>query len=228
MTRTHSQNGSAFFIILIAIAMFAALSYAITQTSRTSTAMLGKEQAKMAAQELLSYTETIVKAVHRLRVAGCAETEIGFDFPDQPGWWGPNPLSPADKSCQVYDMNGGKVNPMKMSDSWFVVPPASSLYGYPTGEIFIVNIGTAAPELLFGFTDLKLEICDEINKLLGLSVGSFAEVMGTPSGNFKGTYVGLADGIGDDVGSPFAGMSTGCGYNNGWGGGTFITTLIVR
>ena len=226
MTRNHSQNGSAFFIILIAIAMFAALSFAIMQTSRTSTATLGKEQARLAAQEIVSYTGAIVKAVHKLRLAGCSDTQIGFDFDDSPGWWTSNPLSPADGSCQVFGMSGGKISFKPINVEWFAQSSATP-YGYPNGEIAIQNIGTAAPELTFSVADLKWEICEEINKLIPIETSTFVESLTTPTGVFAGTYVALPDGLGDDVGSPFAGKSSACAKNVN-GDGTYVTTLIAR
>lgn len=226
MTRARSQAGSAFILILVAIAMFAALSYAVVQGGRTSQSSLTTEQAKLAAREIVAYADTIAKAVQRLRLAGCTETQIGFSFGAQPVWWANNPSSPSDGRCEVFNTNGGKVNAVLLDTSWFAMTTATP-YGYPNGEIAITNIGTAAPELIFAISDLKWAICEEINKLIDMPATTFVETMSTPTGNFAGTYVPLANGIGDDVGSPFVGKSEACAKNVN-DDGNFVTTLIVR
>lgn len=97
--------------------MFAALSYAVMQGSRTSEAGLTREQARMAAQEIIDYGSSIQKAVQTLLLRDCSLAQISFQDPSlnskQRGGSAImhyNPNSPTDNSCHVFELNGGKVN----------------------------------------------------------------------------------------------------------------------
>ncbi len=223
MTRAYSQTGSAFIIILIAIAMFAALSYAVSQGGSISQSTLTKEQAKLAAREITSYADTVAKAVHKLRLAGCTETQISFEIPNPPGGWAANGGAPADKSCTVFNINGGKVQYTPIETQWLY--NTTTTVWWPNGETAVTNIGTASPELILWARNLKRDVCDEINNLQSLT-GAMTETVGTHTTNFAGTYALVANGIGDDVGTAYLGKSTGCILDAT--GGKYYAVLIAR
>ena len=54
MNHPSRQSGSAFFLILFAIAAFGALSYIVFKDSRGSEGALGSEKAKLAAEEIIN------------------------------------------------------------------------------------------------------------------------------------------------------------------------------
>ena len=97
------QKGNALFLILIAVALFAALSYAVTQSGRGGSG-IDKEQAEFVAAKLFNFTTAFQTGVDRLRLGGCDVEEISFAndvyssqdgtviiYPD-----GHNPNTPAD------------------------------------------------------------------------------------------------------------------------------------
>ncbi len=74
----HLQRGNALFLILIAVALFAALSYAITK-SGSGKASINREERLLALSELDQYNELLANAISRLvLVNGCSLIEIGF------------------------------------------------------------------------------------------------------------------------------------------------------
>lgn len=81
----NRQNGNALFLILIAVALFAALSYAVTQSGRGS-GDINRETENLQASQMLQYLNQIRTEVQRMiLVKGCADTDITFyDAPAKP------------------------------------------------------------------------------------------------------------------------------------------------
>jgi hypothetical protein len=173
-TARATQNGSAFFIILVAIMMFAMLSYAVSQGSRSSASGLTAEQANVAAQEITSYGSGLSKAVQTLRLRGCTVEEISFE--SMPVAGNANPVSPADGSCDVYDLAGGKSNYNAPSSNWLDITEAGE-DGYGewvfTNQSCIPGVGSGGTgcanasemEILMVLPWVKREVCSAVNKL---------------------------------------------------------------
>jgi len=64
----YRQNGNILFLILIAVALFAALSYAVTSSMRTSGDNGNKESADVQAAVILQYATLVETSIERLRV----------------------------------------------------------------------------------------------------------------------------------------------------------------
>lgn len=66
----RSENGNVLFLIMIAVALFAALSYAVTSSTRTSPASVSKEQAQLIASDLMQYASLMTSGIMRMRASG--------------------------------------------------------------------------------------------------------------------------------------------------------------
>lgn len=67
-----SNSGNVLFLILIAVALFAALSYAVTSSSRGGGIDAKKDSSELIASEIMNYVSSLEQAVTRLR--GCVRT----------------------------------------------------------------------------------------------------------------------------------------------------------
>ncbi|OIN86040.1 MAG: hypothetical protein AUJ12_07240 [Alphaproteobacteria bacterium CG1_02_46_17] len=75
----NHEKGNVLFLILIAVELFAALSYAVTQSSRSSGGDVSRENARLIASNFMSLFSQIDSAVTRLQISsGCADDEMGL------------------------------------------------------------------------------------------------------------------------------------------------------
>lgn len=108
MNTKNKQSGNVLFLILIAVALFAALSYAVTQSSRGS-GDADNELARIAQAEVDNCSASIDSTKLRLSIiGGCDETQVSYELPNGSN---PNPFSPSDKSCHVFSPGRGGANP---------------------------------------------------------------------------------------------------------------------
>ena len=123
---SSATKGNVLFLILIAVALFAALSYAVTQSSKTGGSNIGKDKAKIIASEIIQYATSVEQAVSRITLMnGCTDTQISFENPIVSGFINPN--APADKRCHILHLDGGGVAARKFPAK-LIVPSCTQLY----------------------------------------------------------------------------------------------------
>lgn len=196
----QKQAGNALFLILIAVALFAALSYAVTQTGRGS-GSIGKEQAALYAAQIVSMGNMVKQGVQRMVLMGTPATSIIAGSPDNlyPGTGtlnsGTEPnaanFCTTGTNCLFAPTEGGVTIPV-LPKTYFATTPPSWLPNFFTGPssyngilicqfsnpalscAAVAGLGTASNEVALTVFPLKQEICAAINKGLGIS--------GIPSG----------------------------------------------
>lgn len=183
-----SQRGNALFLILIAVALFAALSYAVTQSGRGS-GTVSRETALIAASRVVQYAGAVEQAVSRMGlVNGCGETQISFENSEVAGYT--NASAPADDSCHVFEPAGGGV-------VW-QDPPAGANDGsdwFFLGGIVLSSKDGSNSAWLDENADLTMvlpnvtrEVCAAVNRGLGIEGIPVDEGDLTPD-QFTGSYV---------------------------------------
>lgn len=203
----HAQKGNVLFLILIAVALFAALSYAVTSSSKGGGSGISKDKANISAAEIAQYGASLEQAITRMQVVGnCAENQISFENPIESGYVNPN--APADKRCHVFDPSGGGLS-WRSDFGGFepALPPIFSSYH----RIWDINgsaIGgsTSLDNELALFVLVSEEQCRAYNGKLGLRTDGFAlENTTPPSQKFVGSYAGSTGG--PDDGETVAGVA---------------------
>lgn len=164
----YAQRGSALFLILIAVALFAALSYAVTSSGRgQGTAQA--EQAMLEAGYLMGLASRIDMAVQRIAmIGGCNLEEISNSaFQGEPVA-NPGP-------CNIYDKidRGG-------AEYSELLSPSDSIYGTyavhgadPKRKRIINSMDlwgtrTSRADAIFIVFNIKEETCKAINKRIGI------------------------------------------------------------
>lgn len=157
MTLKKNEKGNALFLILIAVALFAALSYAITQSGRGG-GSIDREQALITASQVTQYAAGLRTTITRMIITGTAVTAV--DFTDDT----------TDDDDEVFDAAGGgaiEQDPPSSSQTsatpYDYLVPTTSASGH-----YMAGIGTNAPEVILLARNLTTNVCTEIRRGLGL------------------------------------------------------------
>lgn len=210
----NNQSGNVFIIILLGVFLFGALLYSFSKSANQGTGNLSKQQAKVAAQEILSYARLVEGAVDRVRRNGCSETQISFENAVVSGYSNPN--APADKSCHIFNDAGGQLAYAEIPKNYLDTSFSSYQSNLSTtwgewlfgGRNTIPRVGTTCAtqdckELLASIHFIQKDICFEINKLLNIphiSGDAPPERTSSPPGGiatlkFTGLYTNSANGV---------------------------------
>ncbi|MEM7679689.1 MAG: hypothetical protein AAF182_01630 [Pseudomonadota bacterium] len=153
----HSaENGNVLFLIFIAVILFGALSFAVSDMMRgASPERLQEEKASLFADSILGYGRILRTAIKDMRINGCAPLEISFenqvtannenelldvDYTHEP---------PADEKCKVFSPQGGGVNYSPPDPEWLSdIDGFDPNYGqwYFPADVCIPGIGTSPEE----------------------------------------------------------------------------------
>lgn len=173
----RSQRGNALFLILIAVALFAALAYAVTQSGRGS-GSIDKEQDLLIAAQITQESASIQTATMRMILTGTPKDTIEY----MPATW--NTLCTTGVNC-LFAQEGGaarlpdppgtifEYNIRSLfgfnSHAYVCAPNNAAGCWYAGTSTNIAGIGTTAPDVFLVYPFLRNDICTAINKGLGIS-----------------------------------------------------------
>ena len=229
-TIRNTQAGNVFVFILAGIFLFGALIFTFTRGASKGTTNLGKHQARVAAQEIMGYAQSLEQGVNRVRRNGCSENQISFENSEIAGY--PNANAPGDNSCHVFEENGGRAIYQAPNDMWLDGSfTGGSSFGDNvfTGNLSIDGVETANMELLFYVPYVSNQICEALNRFIGLDlaaipVDDYGGGVNTYTGSFTAATTSV---IGDDA-TDLAGQSSFCVRQDSSGINIFFHTLLAR
>ncbi len=214
--KKQDQNGNVLFYILIAIAALAALSHAVSNSTRGGLSQISSEQAKLRASEVIEYGSVMANAVSQLRLRGVDVGDLCFDHAS----WGADDYDHGgctDTYNQIFHPSGAGLQwanaPADAMDTGATPDNLWHIYG----ENEVDGVGTtcaasACADLILMTDELSQAVCIEINEHLG--VENPAGAPPTDSAYGEGRYVGAfgyTQTIGDEGGGVnFKGKSAAC------------------
>lgn len=188
----HSPRGNALFLILIAVALFAALSYAITQSGRGG-GTISKEQALISSAQITQFPAGIRTVVNRMIITGTAIDDIDFDTAatgagavfDSAAGGGATYINPPNNIGNAY---GGPLG--ATASTWGFKDIKDATLGY-----YIKDIGTntdvTGRDAFAYLHGISQAVCEQINKGLGLApqpTETYAVNFGMGAGKGAATY----------------------------------------
>lgn len=201
-----ADTGNALFLILIAVALFAALSYAITQSGRGG-GTINKEQAVISAAQITQFPASVRNVVTRMIITGTTADNLDFD-------------TSATGEGAVFAPDGG--------GGVYLEPPANigNAYGGTTGAtagtwgfkdvsdatlgFYVMDVGTntdvSGRDVFAYLHDISLAVCQQINKGLSLNTdpSTYATAIDYSVGGGEGTATYTGGGVIDGAaGEPF-------------------------
>ncbi len=162
------ESGNVLFLILIAVALFAALSYVVTQSSRSGGGSIEKENYKLRAAQVLNYATTLRTATQRMIIGGASPEAIVLHKPGENF----SACEPTVSNCLFNPNAGGAVEQTikripeeeEYGTLWFYVGLDENWRAY--------QVGTTAPEIvLMRFLKLNAagqKMCAALNEALGI------------------------------------------------------------
>lgn len=160
----QSQSGNVLFIILIAVVLFAALSFAISQTTQHGERGVTQEKYKIDSSYVHQFPTMVREAIKRMIISqAMSPTDLSFAHGGNVAYGIPG-TSPA---REVFHPQGGAVA--------YQFPPANINDGSDwvfTGNIEVQGIGTttgtgSGNELLILLPGIGMELCMKLNEGFG-------------------------------------------------------------
>jgi hypothetical protein len=210
MNSNAAERGNVMFYILIAVALLAALIFAVAQSGRGNIQQVSEEKARLFATEIIQNTGTMANGVAQLRLRGVRDTEISFDNPVVSY---PN-ANCTDDTCKLFHPSGAGLTYTAPDMQWLDQDAADATSFTDVGAIIgqwyipyntcVWQVGTGGDnchadttdntELMVWLPWVKREICIQINELLGVpnpggeppSIGG--TMINTIAPKFAGTY----------------------------------------
>lgn len=219
MNRAH-ERGNIMIYILIAVILFAALSYVVANMMRGG-GNIGQEKDAMAATEILDYAHAVRQAVQLLKISnGCENEDISFENSVVSGY-----TNGTNTKCQIFHPDGGAMNWVTPSDSITTSP------WFFQGEYAISSVGSGNTDLIMSLSNISENLCTLINERLDVTNPS-----GPPENDGFGTtvqFIGTFHSGGNSAGNNgeeanFAGKMAACFDGPPAGTYHFYQVLIAR
>lgn len=234
----NTESGNVLFLILIAVALFAALSYAVTSSTNSGGGDANDESALVNSAAITQYPASIKTAMIRMQVSnGVDPLEFKFDVPPF--------TSLTDTTTGVFHPDGGGATYSQSNPDVMVQGGAATNadgdwyfnYDFEVENISTTGASSAGNEIIAFLPDIKQSICSKINDELGitgipvLSSGiTVTTMMDEDSGYTVSTAAPAANMIGGtNLGAAeLDGKPYGCFRNTGTGPYTYYHVLLER
>lgn len=174
--RLRAAHGNALFIILIAVALFAALSYAVTQSGRGG-GSVNKEQIVIKAANMVQYATNLRTAVQRMVLNGTTAANLDL--------WTTAVYTPCTTGADcIFAAAGGGATSQRLPDlgdmdffhdglwRYSEVSDGVALRKKLPGNQFEEIGTTAADAYIYSYITYNTngkELCTQINKNLGIT-----------------------------------------------------------
>ncbi len=181
MKKYNRQSGNALFLILIAVALFAALSYAVTQSGRGG-GTIDRETAMIAASQITQFPSTIRTAITRMVITGVTVGEVHFNHDNTH----PEFADFTDEGNVFHPSGGGSVKskpPANIGSAQGDYPVlgvlSNATWGYKDvmhadQGYYIKGVGTdtdtTGRDIFAYLHDITVGVCEQINKGLGVEI----------------------------------------------------------
>jgi hypothetical protein len=219
----QGEQGNVLFLILIAVALFAALSYAVTQSSRTGGGATDGESNLVNSAQITQYPASVRTAIVRMKINGVEDSQLNFDRPADFA----TTCDAAPEPCVFHPQGGGATSVTAPPEVMMASTQGNWIF---TSDFAIASVGTtgatnASNDIIAFLPGIKQSICERLNKELGVTVDANADgdgvaaggvalanipVVGDEMDNGNAGIGPAAQGASKEIGGNFAGQPFGC------------------
>lgn len=164
----RNESGNVLFLILIAVALFAALSYAVTQSSRSGVGDASNETNLISSAQVTQYPASIRTSVIRMVVSNNVDVAtLNFDTPSNFA----TTCNASPSRCVFHPSGGGAAYVGAPAD---IMENNAAGQWYFSGHYEVTNLGistasnAAGNDIIAFLPGVKSSICSKINSELGI------------------------------------------------------------
>lgn len=204
-----NSRGNVLFMILIAVGLFAALSYAVSSSFRGGTDTITQETARISAGEILRSMQSVKQGYDYLwNQQGCSIDDISFISTD--GAIGAVTFTDSGDDgpveCEIFNPLGAGITYPRNLDEYQDAAAAGAALGRfmfwfagnePAGTYGVDSLGTASNDHMILLQGVNRLICQEVNKTLNYA-------------DYTTDLVDAGEVIGDAAGNVFQAQNAGC------------------
>ncbi len=232
------ERGNVLFLILIAVALFAALSYAVTQSTRSGGGSTEREQALLGSSTMTQYPTALRTSVIRMILGGVGVEQIFFNPPsDFTG-------QPTDQLV-FHPAGGGATFQQSAADVMVGSSQGTWFYNanFEVPEIGITDdAGGSGADLIAFLPGVNAAVCQRVNDELNIDTSGCTTEPVDGVGQADVTEANIID-LQDDTyifpttnqedldctgGTAYTGQATGCFYEPDLAQYVFYSVLLER
>lgn len=169
-----SEKGNVLFLILIAVALFAALSYVVTQSTRSGGGSTEREKNILSSAQMTQYPTALRTAIIRMVLGGVGVENINFNTPE-------TFAAVSNANWLVFHPQGGGAT-FQDAPPDLSVSGASNLPWTFNAEMRVPGIGidsAGGTDLIAFLPGVSDGVCRQVNEELGITIDVVADECGT-------------------------------------------------
>lgn len=160
LAKNSQESGNALIYILIAIALFAALSFVLgRQTDTGGRSVLSDDQAELYASQIISYAVQTKSVIDQMTISGSDIGDLDFTLPTAAGF---NTGSNINK---VYHPEGGGLNPGRLPAGAISQSTSDPVPGWYLGRFNNVEwTESSGTDIILTAYQINQTVCQSLNK----------------------------------------------------------------
>jgi len=159
-----TEQGNVLFLILIAVALFAALSYAVTQSTRSGGGSAEREKSVLSSASLVQYPASLRTSLIRMILNGTSVDNLEFNVPSAFG-------SLTSNEVGVFHPSGGAAVYQRAPAE--VMANSNQADWYFNGSFEIPEIGISGAggnDIIAFLPGVSRSVCVQLNKEVGINI----------------------------------------------------------
>ena len=179
--KNKAESGSALIYVLIAIALFAALSFTLSrQTDTGETRRLSSDRADIMATQLISTAAQVKSAIDQMFFTGSQINDLNFELPSDANFEIGSPIH------KVFHPSGGGIIPPVLSPSVMSEVTTDPPAGWYLGRFNNIEWSqSSAHDVILVAYQINRAACEHINK----SITGSMNIPNLNSGNLEQLFI---------------------------------------
>lgn len=164
-SKRQLQGGNVLFLILIAVALFAALSYVVTQSTRSGGGSTEREKNILSSAQMTQYPTALRTSIIRMVLAGVSIENVKFDAPGSTAF---NTTSAA--TLVFHPQGGGATYQQAPAD---LSTGSSALTWSYNANFYVPGIGidtSGGNDVIAFLPGVSSGVCKQVNEQLGIDL----------------------------------------------------------